>query len=166
MLRDGSVTTEETWGESNTLVGGGKSWRDVHAALLSTARTEASAICEQILLLPEAERRRVWEPLGHSHLLDYLERELGLTPRAALERLRMAKELVRLPQLAEAFADGRRHYSAVRELTRVATPETEEEWLERTRGKSPKQVEEMVWRTVAPLQSARNRRWMTRRGWP
>lgn len=49
-----------------------------------------------------------------------------------------------LPQLAEEFADGRRHYSVVRELTRVATPETEEEWLDRTRGKSPKQVEEMV----------------------
>jgi hypothetical protein len=144
MLRDGSVTIDSTWGETDDGRGGGRSWRDVHAALLSTARTEASAICEQMLLLPEAEQRRIWEPLGHSHLLDYLERELGLTPRAALERLRIAKELVVLPQLAEEFADGRRHYSVVRELTRVATPETEEEWLERTRGKSPKQVEEMV----------------------
>ena len=143
MLRDGSVTIESTWDAEN-LVGGGKSWRDVRAALLSTARTEASAICEQILLLPEAERRRIWEPLGHSHFLDYLERELGLTPRAALERLRIAKELVELPQLAEEFADGRRHYSVVRELTRVATPDTEKDWLDRTRGKSPKQVEEMV----------------------
>jgi len=142
MLRDGSVTIESTWGEAEHK--GGKSWRDVHAALLGTARTEASAICEQILLLPDAEKRRIWEPLGHSHLLDYLERDLGLTTRAALERLRIAKELVELPLLAEEFADGRRHYSVVRELTRVATPETEEEWLDRTRGKSPKQVEEMV----------------------
>ena len=142
MLRDGSVTIESTWGETKHQ--GDNGWRHVHEALLSTARTEASAICEQLLLLPDAEKRRVWEPLGHSHLLDYLERELGLTPRAALERLRMAKELVVLPQLAEEFADGRRHYSVVRELTRVATPETEEEWLDRSRGKSPKQVEEMV----------------------
>ena len=142
MLRDGSVTSESTWGETEHK--GNASWRDVHAALLSTARTEASAICEQILLLPEAEKRRIWEPLGHSHLLDYLERELGLTPRAALERIRIANELVELPLSAEQFADGRRHYSVVRELTRVATPATEEEWLERTRGKSPKQVEEMV----------------------
>ncbi len=64
MLRDGSVTTESTWGETGVAGTGGKSWRDVHAALLGTARKEASAICEQILLLPEAERRRVWEPLG------------------------------------------------------------------------------------------------------
>ena len=142
MLRDGSVTSESTWGETEHR--GNASWRDIHAALLSTARTEASAICEQILLLPDAEKRRIWEPLGHSHLLDYLERELGLTPRAALERLRIANELVELPLIAEAFADGRRHYSVVRELTRVATPSTEEEWLDRTRGKSPKQVEEMV----------------------
>ena len=141
MLRDGSVPSESTWGETEHK---GTSWRDVHAALLSTARTEASAICEQILLLPEAERRRIWEPLGHSHLLDYLERELGLTPRAALERIRIANELVDLPLIAEQFADGRRHYSVVRELTRVATPGTEEEWLERTRGRSLKQVEEMV----------------------
>lgn len=77
MLRDGSVRDESTWGDTVNQVGGGKKWRAVHAALLSTAKTEASAICEQILLLPEAERRRIWEPLGHSHLLDYLERELA-----------------------------------------------------------------------------------------
>ena len=117
MLRDGSVTIDSTGAEAERQSGRG--WRDVHAALLSTARTEASAICEQILLLPEAEQRRIWEPLGHSHLLDYLERELGLTPRAALERLRIANELVELPLIADEFADGRRHYSVVRELTRL-----------------------------------------------
>src|SRR4029079_15360798 len=43
-----------------------------------------------------------------------------------------------------AFASGRFAFSAVRELTRVATPSTESAWLHAAAGKNLRQIEELV----------------------
>lgn len=119
-------------------------WRDVHAELKRTSLTETMVVAEQVLLLPKAEKLRIWELLGHASMLDYMERELGLTPRPAIERLRMGRALTALPQIAAEFGKGALAYSVVRELTRVVVPQTEARWLEAARDKLPKQVEEMV----------------------
>src|SRR6185503_18880640 len=58
--------------------------------------------------------------------------------------LRVARELGRLQQVAAALDDGELTFSHVRALTRVATPKTEDTWLERARGKTAAQVEELV----------------------
>jgi hypothetical protein len=73
-----------------------------------------------------------------------MEMELGYTPRAALERLRVAKAIVDLPLIAEAMEQGDLSFSAGRELTRVATADTEGEWLEAANDKNLRQVEELV----------------------
>jgi hypothetical protein len=46
--------------------------------------------------------------------------------------------------IAEALEDGELAHSAVRELSRVAVPDTEEAWLEAARGKSLREIEAMV----------------------
>jgi 5-methylcytosine-specific restriction endonuclease McrA len=46
--------------------------------------------------------------------------------------------------LASALKNGTLHWSSVRELTRVAVPETEREWLEVAHDKSVRQLEELV----------------------
>jgi hypothetical protein len=56
----------------------------------------------------------------------------------------VAEALEELPVLARALKDGNLLWSAVRELTRVATPETERQWLEVAQGKSVRQLEELV----------------------
>jgi hypothetical protein len=76
--------------------------------------------------------------------LDYLERVLGYTPHAANERLRVARALGDLPQLEAAFAQGELGFSALRELTRVATAETEDAWRDAAAGKNVRQIEELV----------------------
>jgi len=73
-----------------------------------------------------------------------LELTLGYGPHAANERLRVARELRELPLLRDALADGRLHFSAVRELTRVANRETEDEWIAAAEGKNLRQIERLV----------------------
>src|SRR5438067_4901985 len=75
---------------------------------------------------------------------------VGLERRAARERVRVARALGRLPQLAQAFARGELSYSKVRALTRIATPETEERLLKVGRAGTAEHVERIVrgWRRV------------------
>jgi hypothetical protein len=56
----------------------------------------------------------------------------------------VARELAELPQLEAALASGEIKFGVVRELTRVATPETVAEWLEKARGRRLREVEQMV----------------------
>jgi hypothetical protein len=69
---------------------------------------------------------------------------LGHTPHVANERLRVARALGDLPVLTDAFARGELQFSAIRELTRVATPETETRWRDAAVGKNVRQIEELV----------------------
>ena len=81
---------------------------------------------------------------GTATYLSYLEHVFGYGPRQAGERIRVAEALTRLPAMFEALAKGELHWSAVRELTRVAVPATEAEWLAAARGKTVRDVEDMV----------------------
>ena len=119
-------------------------WREVDAALRSIARRRAALDVEEARWLREAERLQIWRPLGMVSAIDYLERVLGYTPHAANERLRVARALGDLPQLESAFAQGELAFSALRELTRVATPETEDAWRDAATGKNVRQIEELV----------------------
>jgi hypothetical protein len=68
----------------------------------------------------------------------------GLSRRATEEKLRVAGALEALPELAEALRSGKLNWSVVRELSRVAVPETEHEWILAARRKTARQVERMV----------------------
>ena len=69
---------------------------------------------------------------------------MGYAPHTAVERLRVARAIADLPLIADALEKGELAHSAVRELSRVAVPDTEETWLEATRGKSLREIEAMV----------------------
>jgi hypothetical protein len=75
--------------------------------------------------LLRAEAVAVHRRFGCASLAEYVERRLGLSARELREKLRVARALETLPALAEALGTGDLSWSAVRELTRVATPETE-----------------------------------------
>jgi hypothetical protein len=76
---------------------------------------------------------------------------------AARERVRVARALGSLPQLAGALARGELSYAKVRAVTRVATPETEERLLAVGRAGTACHVERIVrgWRRVDALAEAR-----------
>jgi len=128
-----------TWVEATRL-----DWRAVDRALRDIALRRAKLDAEEARWLREAERLQIWRPLGMVSALDYLERVLGHTPHVANERLRVARALGELPVLTDSFARGDLQYSAIRELTRVATPATEIRWRDAALGKNVRQVEELV----------------------
>ena len=119
-------------------------WHAVHQRLRSIARRRAELDAEQARCLRDAERIQLWRQLGYVHMGEYLERELGYGPHAGAERMRVARALGELPQIEAALDAGELHYSAVRELSRLATGETEAEWLATARGKNLRQVEAAV----------------------
>jgi 5-methylcytosine-specific restriction endonuclease McrA len=82
---------------------------------------------------------------------------VGLDLHTARERVRVARALADLPQLAAALARGELSYAKVRALTRMATPETEARLLAVGRAGTAAHVERIVhgWRRVDRLAEAR-----------
>jgi hypothetical protein len=119
-------------------------WKRVHGELVRLARSKGAYDAEEARWLLEGKRVRVHEPLGYATFLSYLEHVFGYGPRLASERLRVAEAIVALPSMNDALSSGELCWSAVRELTRVAVPETEAEWIAAARGKSMRAVEDMV----------------------
>jgi len=119
-------------------------WQRVDRALRTLARRRAVLDADEARWLREAEACRLWRHFGMVSAADYMERVLGYGPRAAQDRLRVARALGTLPQLTAAFSTGELPFTAVRELTRVATPATEALWREAARGKTVGQIEQLV----------------------
>jgi len=87
----------------------------------------------------------------------WLSWRIGLDLGAAREKVRVARALGTLPELAQALARGELSYAKVRALTRVATPETEERLLGVGRAGTASHVERIVrgWRCVDRKAEAR-----------
>jgi hypothetical protein len=87
---------------------------------------------------------------GFSSCAHWLSWRIGMKPGVAREKVRVARALPALPLIAAAFAKGEISYSKVRELTRVATPETEERLLTFARTGTATHVERLIrgWRRV------------------
>jgi hypothetical protein len=131
--------------KANVFVGGERrSWQDIDRALRSIAKRRCALDAEEAVLLCSVVRREIWRQLGKASLLEYLEEVLGYGPKAAHERVRVALALDELPVLAEALVTGEQSYSAIKELTRIATAKTQAEWIDAARGKNVRQIEELV----------------------
>src|SRR5215475_9201071 len=100
-------------------------------------------------LIREFDTRGGWSN-GFRSCAAWLSWRVGFAPGAAREHVRVARALGTLPLLSQAFARGELSYSKIRELTRVATPETEERLLEVGRAGSAEHVERIVrgWRRM------------------
>jgi hypothetical protein len=119
-------------------------WVQAHATLTRLARERAAADAEEGRWLVRAFRAAVHAHLGHGSFAEYVERVFGYKPRTTQEKLRVAEALESLPELARALDAGEVGWCAVRELTRVAVAETEGDWLAVARGKTIRQLEELV----------------------
>jgi hypothetical protein len=91
-----------------------------------------------------AAREGTHARLGYASFVEYVERLFGYSPRFTLEKLRVAEALETLPSMSRALESGSLTWSAARELTRVAAPETEEEWLAAAAGTTAREIERLV----------------------
>ncbi len=109
-----------------------------------------AATARLLTLIREFDARGGWAAHGCRSCAEWLSWRVGLDPGAARERVRVARALGELPQLAGALARGELSYAKVRALTRVATPETEARLLAVGRAGTAAHVERIVraWRRV------------------
>ena len=107
-------------------------------------------------LIREFDVRKGWNH-GFRTCAHWLSWRVGMDLGAARERVRVARALGSLPQLAGALARGELSYAKVRALTRVAKPEIEERLLAVGRAGTACHVERIVrgWRRVDALAEAR-----------
>src|SRR5438477_7778397 len=100
-------------------------------------------------LIRDFDARGGWNN-GFRSCAAWLSWRVGLDPRAARERVRVARALGALPRLAQALTRGEISYAKVRAVTRVATPDTEERLLAVARAGTAEHVERIVrgWRRV------------------
>jgi len=100
-------------------------------------------------LIREFDARGGWNN-GFRSCAAWLSWRVGFAPGAAREHVRVARALGALPQLSQALARGELSYAKVRELTRVATPDTEERLLAVGRAGTAEHVERIVrgWRRM------------------
>src|SRR6267142_2613076 len=107
-------------------------------------------------LIRQFDARGGWNT-GFSSCAAWLSWRVGFAPGAAREHVRVARALGTLPLLSHALARGELYYAKVRELTRVATPETEERLLTVGRAGTAAHVERIVrgWRRMDRKAEAR-----------
>ena len=93
------------------------------------------------------QETRDFKNFGCSSSTHYACAKLGMSRREANECKRVARALMPLPELTLAAEEGRIAWGKLREIVRVASPETDEFWLELSKRYTDNQVQILVSRT-------------------
>ena len=120
------------------------SWRRAHEELVRLATKRAGLDFEEGRWLLRAFRSGAHVECGMGSFNEYVERLFGYGPRLTQEKLRVAEALEGLPETARELQSGSISFSTTRELTRVAIPATEHEWLAATKNRTVREVERLV----------------------
>ena len=102
-----------------------------------------------LVLICEFDQKGGWET-GFKNCAHWLSWRTGIAPSPAREKVRVARALEHLPLLSEMMRSGELSYSKARALTRVASPENEEELVDFAHAGTASHVETLVraWRRV------------------
>ena len=88
--------------------------------------------------------RGAHQQLGFHSIEQYAETRYHIRPPTTRRYLAAGRALEDLPEIDEAFCRGRLFWSQVRELVRVAAPETESEWIQWARGRTAREIAAQV----------------------
>jgi 5-methylcytosine-specific restriction endonuclease McrA len=91
--------------------------------------------------------RKLYRELGYGSIQQYAAMELGFSPSKTSQFLRLSEGLERLPRLKQAMVRGELGWTKAREIEKVATAKTEQDWIAEARRTSRRELEAKV-RTV------------------
>jgi len=106
----------------------------VHDSLRSSLAAADEAQQCAVLWFAEVKRRQLYRELGFSSIYQYAMQGLDFSRSRARDFIRLARKLDELPAVRAAVADGKLGYTKARVVVDVATPETEDRWLEVAEG--------------------------------
>jgi hypothetical protein len=103
-----------------------------------------AATQRSLAILAEFDRLRGWELAGYPSCAHWVAARRKVELHTARERVRAARALAGLPLTSAAMARGELSFCQVRELTRAATPDNEEDLLTLAHGSSIRDLERMI----------------------
>ncbi|MEN8007945.1 MAG: HNH endonuclease [Candidatus Krumholzibacteriota bacterium] len=115
----------------------------VHVSLKHSLAAMDEAHKCAVLWFGEIMRRRLFRDLGHSSINQYAIQELGFSKSRTDQFIRLARQLDNLPAVRDAVANGELGYTKAREIVSVATPETQDGWLEAAKGSRKELIREV-----------------------
>jgi hypothetical protein len=115
----------------------------VHASLRRSLKALNHARKCSVLWFAEVMNRRLFLDLGHATINQYAMHELGFSKSRTGDFIRLARQLDRLPAVRAALTEGELGYTKAREIVSVATPETQESWLEAAKGTRKELIREV-----------------------
>lgn len=116
----------------------------LHQAVLETRRQHARSEFELIQALIAVEGTKLHRQMRCATAVDYGSRYLNLEPQKARELLRVGRLLPKFPLLAQVVEEGQLHWSKIREITRVITPENEHRLIDYARNHLSHVVQRLV----------------------
>ncbi len=122
----------------------GLSAEEVHKRALIARKLYGKAEKALTFWIVEMDERKLYKDFGCSNIFQYSTRYLNLGEHTIAEMLRTGKALAQLPLLSEAFEKGQISSTHIREISRVAVPETEQFWFEAAKKSTTHQIEKMV----------------------
>ncbi|MHC9542175.1 MAG: hypothetical protein AB9903_21915 [Vulcanimicrobiota bacterium] len=122
----------------------GLSGPEVHRRALVARKLFGKAQKALAFWINEIDARKIYREFGCSSIYHYATTHLALGEHTIAEMLRTGKALEHLPLLSQAYEEGEISSTHVREITRVATPETESFWYEAAKKSTTRQIEKLV----------------------
>ncbi len=116
----------------------------LHQELCSRGTHERHATADIVLVIAEADARRLYLRFGYPSMHAYCVGELHLAEDAAYKRIWVARAAREVPALLEALTDGRLHLSGARLLARHITPANAEDLLTAAAFKTRAAIEQLV----------------------
>lgn len=122
--------------------------RELSRLLLDIRREQRSAEHRLAGLLAELEDNKLCQELGYATISDYGSTVLDLSVRQTRALCALGRGLPALPALDAAFEAGELGWTKAREVLRVATPQTVEQWVEFAVGTNSRVLERAVARSA------------------
>jgi 5-methylcytosine-specific restriction endonuclease McrA len=130
--------------------------KTIHERLLEAVTAMRKAEGEAVTLFAEVINGKLYRGLGYASLHLYAEEALGFSRSKTYEFIRLAEALDELPGLKRSLASGDLPWTKAREVVKVATPETEQEWLVMAECKSRRELEKEVVKSRANRDGAKD----------
>jgi hypothetical protein len=137
--------------ETDVVLEKGLPAKEVDRRLVTLARAHRRAESALSYYLKDVDEQQLYRQYGHGNTIDYARERLGFEERKTQSLLNIARSFERLPKLNEAFQKGDIPWTKAREVAKVAKPETDREWLEKTQSLSNRQLEQQVRQTLPPV---------------
>ena len=102
---------------------------DLDRAIVTLSARINAETYELLVLIRQFDERAGWLKWGLGNCAEWLAYRCDLSMNAAREKVRVARALKTLPDIATAFARGDLAYSKVRAMTRVVGAHNEDELL-------------------------------------